>query len=47
MGIAEERKEKSKRHSEAATHRAIDMYGTDDFFRIDEMEKVEIWPLGS
>ena len=39
--IASERKDQVKRQSEAATQRVVDMYGTDDFFRIGEMGKVE------
>ena len=47
--IARERKEEVKRQSEAAIHRVVDMYGTDDFFRIDEMGQsgeLTVWLMG-
>ena len=47
--IARERKEEVKRQSEAEIHRVVDMYGTDDFFRIGEMGQsgeLTVWIMG-
>ena len=47
--ITSERKDQVRRQSEAAIQRVVDMYGTDDFFRIDEMGKsgeLTVWLMG-
>ena len=47
--IASERKDQVRRQSEAAIQRVVDMYGTDDFFRIEEMRKsgeLTAWLMG-